>query len=512
MTNRSDKQTADVLLLASVLEKLRTHDGLTIARLHASRSGIAAPLVDLAATRRFASVHDLEPASAALDLVATCVRDDLHGTQQLVADAILALGLHTDTYARAGIDDRITHSLYSTSLGRRRETLLNHWHRLHQALGHQPGEAPSDRALRGTTEPAVLRELANQLIRRDIYSVGSKTVVMMDAAPAANAAPAGQVIVVGGAVMDATFRVKNTPAPETSSEAYGFDLSPGGKGLNQAVAAARLGMHTSLIAAVTDDRFGEEIIQYLEDEGVDTSLVKRVRGRRTPFTGVFEKELGDSIAVNWRNQNEVFLSPEDMDERFEAVSGCDALLMTFEVPRETMQRTLALAHRDPDNRPLVLVTPGQPYVDERISRDAFPRIDYLVAHPWELGHFASAGMVPFDPDPVARNLLAFGVETLCMLVNGGCTVYSGAAHDVISVPTIPSIYKESATARDAFCAALAVKLIDNKRKFDGAVAVWAAAAMSCATTDFPLSNSMPDRLRIEALLARSPFTVNGGFN
>ena len=512
MTNRSDKQTADVLLLASVLEKLRTHDGLTIARLHASRSGIAAPLVDLAATRRFASVHDLEPASAALDLVATCVRDDLHGTQQLVADAILALGLHADTYARAGIDDRITHSLYSTSLGRRRETLLNHWHRLHQALGHQPGEAPSDRALRGTTEPAVLRELANQLIRRDIYSVGSKTVVMMDAAPAANAAPAGQAIVVGGAVMDATFRVKNTPAPETSSEAYGFDLSPGGKGLNQAVAAARLGMHTSLIAAVTDDRFGEEIIQYLEDEGVDTSLVKRVRGRRTPFTGVFEKELGDSIAVNWRNQNEVFLSPEDMDERFEAVSGCDALLMTFEVPRETMQRTLALAHRDPDNRPLVLVTPGQPYVDERISRDAFPRIDYLVAHPWELGHFASAGMVPFDPDPVARNLLAFGVETLCMLVNGGCTVYSGAAHDVISVPTIPSIYKESATARDAFCAALAVKLIDNKRKFDGAVAVWAAAAMSCATTDFPLSNSMPDRLRIEALLARSPFTVNGGFN
>jgi ribokinase len=512
MTNRSDKQTADVLLLASVLEKLRTHDGLTIARLHASRSGIAAPLVELAATRRFASVHDLEPASAALDLVATCVRDDLHGTQQLVADAILALGIHTETHARAGIEERITRSLYSTSLGRRRETLLNNWRRLHEALGLQPGEAPSDRALRGTTEPAVLRELANQLIRRDIYSVGSKTVVMMDAAPAANAAPAGRVIVVGGAVMDATFRVKNTPAPETSSEAYGFDLSPGGKGLNQAVAAARLGMHTSLIAAVTDDRFGEEIIQYLEDEGVDTSLVKRVRGRRTPFTGVFEKELGDSIAVNWRNQNEVFLSQEDVDERYEAISGCDALLMTFEVPRETMQRTLALAHRDPDNRPLVLVTPGQPYVDERISRDAFPRIDYLVAHPWELGHFASAGMVPFDPDPVARNLLAFGVETLCMLVNGGCTVYSGAAHDVISVPTIPSIYKESATARDAFCAALAVKLIDNKRKFDGAVAVWAAAAMSCATTDFPLSNSMPDRLRIEALLARSPFTVNGGFN
>jgi ribokinase len=510
MTNRSDKQTADVLLLASVLEKLRTHDGLTVARLHANRTGIAAPLMDLAATRRFATVHALDLAQAAFDLVANCVRDDLHGTQQIVADAILALRLHADSHTHAGLDDRISNSLYSTSLGRRRETLLNHWHRLHQAIGEQPGEAPSDRALRGTTEPAVLRELANQLIRRDIYSVGSKTVVMLDAAPVSDVAPVGRVIVVGGAVMDATFRTKTLPAPETSSEAYGFDLSPGGKGLNQAVAAARLGLQTSLIAAVTDDRFGEEILQYLQDEGVDTSLVKIVRGRRTPFTGVFEKELGDSIAVNWRNQAEVFLAPEDLEDRRDQLVGCDALLMTFEVPRETMQHTLAVAHRDPDNRPLAIVTPGQPYVDERISRDTFSRIDYLVAHPWELGSFASQGYGPFDPDPVARNLLAFGVETLCMLVNGGCTVYSGPAHDVISVPTIPSIYKESSAARDAFCAALAAKLIDNNRVFSGQVALWAAAAMSCATADFPLSNSMPDRKRIDALLARSPFSVNGG--
>ncbi|MGY4766771.1 carbohydrate kinase family protein [Kribbella sp. CWNU-51] len=510
MTNRSDKQTADVLLLASVLEKLRTHDGLTTARLHAGRSGIAAPLMELAATRRFASVHELDPASAAFDLVATCVGDDLNGTHQIVADAILALGLHTETYTRAGIEERITLGLYSTSLGRRRETLLNNWHRLHQALGHKPGEAPSDRALRGTTEPAVLRELANQLIRRDIYSVGSKTVAMLDAAPTADTPRKGRVIVVGGAVMDATFRIKALPAPETSTEAYGFDLSPGGKALSQAVAAARLGLHTSLIAAVTDDRFGEEILQYLRDEGVDTSLVKRVRGRRTPFTGVFERELGDSIAVNWRNQAEVFLEPEDMDERYDHLAGCDALLMTFEVPRETMQQTLALAHRTPASRPLVIVTPGQPYVDERISRDAFPRIDYLVAHPWELGHFASQGLSPFDPDPVARNLLAFGVETLCLLVNGGCTVYSGPAHEVLSVPIIPSIYKESSASRDAFCAALAARLIDNDRKFTGEVALWAAAAMSCASADFPLSNSMPDRKRIDALLSRSPFTVTGG--
>ncbi|WP_371401772.1 hypothetical protein OHA10_28110 [Kribbella sp. NBC_00662] len=73
------------------------------------------------------------------------------------------------------------------------------------------------------------------------------------------------------------------------------------------------------------------------------------------------------------------------------------------------------------------------------------------------------------------------------------------------MPTIPSIYKESSKARDAFCAALAASLIDNGGRFSDQVARWAAAALSCATSDFPLSNSMPTRERINTLLARSRF-------
>ncbi|WP_371401773.1 PfkB family carbohydrate kinase [Kribbella sp. NBC_00662] len=398
MTNRNDKQTADPLLLAGVLEKLRTHDGLTAPRLHSGRAASTAPLLELAATRRYASVHDLDLPSAAVALVRDCVRSDLDSAQQIVADVILALGLHSETYASANVEGRVIQSLYTTSLSRRRETLLSNWHILHRALGHEPGEVPSDRALRGTTEPAILRELADQLVRRNIYSVGSTAVVTLDALPPGQEAPTGRVVVVGGAVIEATFRIKSLPALETSSEAYGFDLSPGGKALIQAVATARLGLRTSLIAAVAGDRFGEEIIQYLQDEGVDTSLVKRVPRSRTAFTGVLEQELGDGIAVNWPNRDQLFLTPQDLDDRNDALSDCDALLVTFEVPRETMQHTLALAHRDADARPLVIVTPSQPYVDERISGVSFSRIDYLVAHPWELASFASLGVAPFDPD------------------------------------------------------------------------------------------------------------------
>jgi ribokinase len=500
----------DVMVLTNLLEKMRARDGLTVARLLESRNGVYAPLLALAATRRYATVHQIDLAPAALEVVGQCVRS-LSGTGQIVADAILGLGLFADVYSLQGLDKRVVRALSADSLGGRRDALLGNWRRLHESLGHSPGEPPSGRALRGTTEREVLRELARQIIRREIYSAGSKSAMMPIAADKAadsgSTGPKGKVIVVGGAVMDATFRTNSLPAPETSSEAYGFDLSPGGKGLTQAIAAARLGLEVSLVAAVADDRFGHEIIQYLRDEGVDTSLIKIVHGARTPFTGVIEMELGDSIAVNWRNLMEVRLDVRDVDQRSHEIAGCDAVLVTFEIPRETVQHTLALVHGEEDNRPLVIVTPGQPYPDEGISLHSLTQIDYLVAHAWELGQYAPTGQQRFDPDPVARNMLAYGVETLCMLVNGGCTTYSEAAHETFSVPTFPSVYKESAAARDAFCAALAAKLIDNDRVFSEQVAFWAAAAMSCATADFPLSNSMPDRKRIEALLDRSRFTV-----
>jgi ribokinase len=357
----------------------------------------------------------------------------------------------------------------------------------------------------------VLGELARQLIRREVYSLGSKSVVPPTAVEAiSNGAvtrPRGRVVVIGGAVMDATFRTKILPQVETSAEAHGFDLSPGGKGLTQAVAAARLGLDVSLVAAVADDRFGREILHYLQDEGVDTSLMKVVPDAQTPFTGIIEFELGNSIAVNWRNAMEVRLDVRDVERLRSHLVTCDAVLVTFEPPRETTQRTVALAHETRERRPIVIVTPGQPYPDSGISGQALAQIDYLVAHAWELGRYAPPDQGLFDVDAVARRLLAYGVETLCVPIGGGCTIYSETPLGTFTVPTFPSTYKESSAARDAFCAALAAKLIDAGGVFSEQVALWATAAMASATADYPLPNSMPDRRRIEQLLRVSRFTV-----
>lgn len=511
MADRHDLETPDARVLTHVLEKMRARNGLSAARLQNSRDDDAAPLLGLAATHRYATVHDVGLHDAALAVVAECIKETVDGTHRIVADAILGLGVFSEEFERNGLDDKTVQALRADSLGTRRGALLANWRRLHEALGEPPLEPPSDRTLRGTTEREVLQELARQLVMREDHSIGARNVVLEEAGTSLGRAQRsrGHVIVVGGAVMDATFRTRTYPQVGTSSEARSFDLSPGGKGLTQAIAAARLGLDVSLVAAVADDRFGREIIDYLRGCGVDTSLLKVVRDARTPFTGVIEMELGDSVAVNWRNEMEVRLDVRDVDRLAGRLSVCDAVLFTFEIPRETLQRALNLVHADRDRRPTVIVTPGQPYANETISNYALTQIDYMVAHPWELGPYSPPGQVLFDPDPVARHLLTYGVETLFILNNGGCTVYSATDLKTFQVPSFSSIYRESSAARDAFCAALATRLIDDDQVFSETAALWATAAMSCAIADFPMSNSMPDRQRIEQLLDRYRFTAQG---
>ena len=509
MTNRTDMVSPDAMVLIHALEKLRARDGLTHSRLDNSRSIEAAPLLSLAAVRRYASVHDIEPAQAALDVIRECVRESLNGSQRPVADAVLGLGVFSEAYTRHGIEARVVSALHSDLLGRRRSVLLTNWRVLHEALDLPPIERPSDRALRGSIERDALRELARQLIRREEYSLGSKSVVMPyvseNSSRKTPMSRPGQVIVVGGAVMDVTFHTKDVPPRGTSTEAYAFGRAPGGKGLWQAVAAARLGLDVALVAAVAEDQFGREIVDFLKDEGVDTSLLKLVSDAHTPFTSVIEFEMGDSIAVNWPNRSEVHLDLRDLDRLSQHFAACDAVLLTFEIPHETLQYTLALVNRL-DKAPVVIVTPGQPYSDTGISGQAFSQIDYLVAHAWELGRYVPSDK-SFDVDTAARQLLTYGVETLCLPVDGGCTVYSEPL-GTFNVPTFPSQYREISTARDGFCAALAAKLIDSGREFSEEVALWATTAMAAAIADHPLRNPMPDRRRVEQLLERSRFDIS----
>ena len=186
------------------------------------------------------------------------------------------------------------------------------------------------------------------------------------------------------------------------------------------MAAARLGLDVALVAAVADDRFGHEIVNHLRDEGVDTSLLKLVTMRKPHLQASSSSSSATALLSIGRISMEVRLDIRDVDRLSQHFASCDAVLLTFEIPRETLQHTLALLNRLDEPRPIVIVTPGQPYPDTGISGQALSQIDYLVAHPWELGRYAPPDRKSFDVDAAARQLLAYGVETLCVPTDGGC--------------------------------------------------------------------------------------------
>jgi ribokinase len=501
MANREELDSSDAVVLTHALEKLRARDGLVLERLQiTTRRSDVAPLLRLPLVQNFATVQDIDVALAAVQVVAQCVRDTTDGTHQIVADAILALGVLEDAYAQHGLDDKVIQALRAASLGRRRATLLNHWRNLHLAMGLVPDHAPSDRTLRGTIESDVLRQLARLLLQP-----GDDLIAVPTTAEAARtsrnrpASSAGRVIVIGGAVMDVIFRTNIIPQHETSTLAEDCLLTPGGKGVSQAVAAARLGLRVSLIAALGDDDFGQQVVEHLRDENVDTSLLKIVRNARTPITGVFELRRGDSIAAVWRNDGVISLGVRDVDLLAHQIADCDTVLLSFEIPRETFERAVDLAHHDSTDRPTVIVTPGQPYPDGFISRPALSQIDYLVAHDWEIDRFGPPGNDRFDPHRIGEHLLREGVGTVCLLGNGGGLIYSRITPHIERLPTVSSPFKESSITRDAFCAALAAKLIDEG-ELSEKVAAWATAAMACAAEDHKHATTMPDRERIERKL------------
>jgi sugar/nucleoside kinase (ribokinase family) len=503
LAQASGDQAATILVVKGCLEKLRRGQGVRVQRLTRARAE-AVPILDLPVVRRLAGQLSVSEEGAAREAVRRCALTGLTDTQRVVADAVLSLELLGARYDEADINQRAVARLYSPNLGTRREALLTSWTMLHRAVGVERSPVPSDRTLRGQLEDEVLFALARLLVT----TPAERLVDPGRARSAPEGQRRGRAVVIGGAVMDLSLTARSIPTMGTSEEALDFGISPGGKGVTQAVAVARLGMDTALVAAVGDDAFGDGILTLLQDEGVDTRFVKIVPHARTPVTSVINVDGHHNFAFNWRNDGEVRLEPRDVTALADELAGVDVLHLTFEPPLSLVQYVLAHLLGDLETRPVTIVTAGPPYRHQSIDNQALAQIDFLVAHQWELlAQFArSAGPAQSGEsmESLAERMLALGLGTLCVPLDSGCAVYSHQLGS-FTVPTFPTLYRDPAGARDAYCAALGVQLWEEGAGFSSDVALWATAAMAATGDGWSIPTSMPRRKQIESILTRSRF-------
>jgi ribokinase len=150
------------------------------------------------------------------------------------------------------------------------------------------------------------------------------------------------IVVVGSTNTDMVIKASHLPQPGETILGGTFFMSPGGKGANQAVAAARLGANVLFIAKTGSDIFGKQAIELFEKEGIDTSCMSRDKFQPSGVALITVDKQGENCIVVAPGANAT-LSPEDIDEFKEKIEDASFVLVQLEIPIKTVEHVANIA-------------------------------------------------------------------------------------------------------------------------------------------------------------------------
>ncbi|MFE6827548.1 ribokinase [Streptomyces sp. NPDC057690] len=293
------------------------------------------------------------------------------------------------------------------------------------------------------------------------------------------------IVVLGSTNMDLVAYVEKPPQRGETVTGREFRTIPGGKGANQAVAAAHAGGTVSMIGAVGNDAFGTRLRSTLEHSGVNTDHLRTVESPSGTAHIVVDDEGGNAIVVvPGANGTVDHLVPGDEV----LISSADALLLQLEVPLAAVVAS-ARAARAHGVRTILTPAPAQPLPPELLAAT-----DLLVPNE----HEAATLTGRTDPREAAAALLDSVPEVVITLgASGSLYATRGALPLTVPAPRVTAV--DSTGAGDTFVGALAVALGEG-RPVREALA-WASAAAALSVQRPGASASMPYRSEIETQYA-----------
>lgn len=304
-----------------------------------------------------------------------------------------------------------------------------------------------------------------------------------------------RVVILGVFVADTSYRAERLPRIGETILGRSFVLGPGGKGSNQAVAAARLGADVSFITRLGEDAFGDMAIRTWEDAGVRPAV------RRSPesYTGAafifIEHGTGDNaIIISPGAAAEI--GPEDMDAQAALISEAAVFVTQLEQPLAAAARGLEIARANG------VVTILNPAPAQPLSNDILRLCDYITPNETEIAELAGIPVSGVDGARAAADrLLARGVGAVVVtLGEKGALLHK---HDrSIVVPAVSAgLVAETTGAGDAFNGGFATSL---SRGEDPEIAVrYGCATAGISVTRPGAARSMPSRDEVEALLGKT---------
>ncbi|MFE7209170.1 ribokinase [Streptomyces sp. NPDC057611] len=295
------------------------------------------------------------------------------------------------------------------------------------------------------------------------------------------------LLVVGSANADLVIGVERRPA--AGETVLGSDLSvhPGGKGANQAAAAARLGARTALLARVGDDAHGRLLLDAQRAAGVDPAGVL-VGGAPTGVALITVDPSGDNSIVVSPGANGR-LTPEDVRAAGALLRASRVVSAQLEIPLETVVE--AVRNLAPGSRFVLNPSPPRPLPQELLKA-----CDPLIVNEHEAKVILGGAEAGDTPESWARDLLALGPRSVVVTLGGeGALVAS--ADGVARVPSVKVDAVDTTGAGDAFTAALAWRLGAGASLEEAAA--YAARVGAVAVTRRGAQESYPTAAEVDAL-------------
>lgn len=290
------------------------------------------------------------------------------------------------------------------------------------------------------------------------------------------------VIVVGSANVDQVFRVERIPSPGETVLSTGFSTARGGKGQNQAVAAARAGAPTAFIAALGDDAFGSDTRAGLIDDGVDVTGVRSLDAA-TGTALIAVDSVGENTIIVEAGANRLLVDLQSADAA--AIAASSVLAMQLEIPLDTVIAAARIA-RAADTTVMLNAAPIRDLPAELLSS-----LDILVVNEHEASHLAGERDWRELTEQVPVVVVTLGSEGALLLRRGSDEVRVAA----------PSVHAVDATgAGDTFCGAFAAGLAEDM-ELEQALR-FAVTAASLSVQSYGAVPSIPLRAQIDAATSR----------
>lgn len=300
-----------------------------------------------------------------------------------------------------------------------------------------------------------------------------------------------RVVVVGSSNMDMVARTERLPAPGETVLGSEFVMTPGGKGANQAVAAARLGAEVTFVSRVGTDVFGERITANIAAAGIRTEYIVHDDGAPSGVALIFVEKRGQNAIVVAQGAN-ARLTPEDVDAARPAFEQADVIMVQFEIPLPTVAHTIALA-QSLGKQIVLSPAPMLP-----LPSDFLRGVDVVICNHIEAGQLIGEREAsPLDAVDRAQRLLSKGIgAAIVTMGNEGAAAATRTRVQRIPPKHVAAV--DSTAAGDCFAGAVAYSLAEGQEI--GPAVYFANAAAALSVTRLGAQASLPTRQEVELFI------------